>query len=211
MALVGDPVGTGFVSNLARPGANVTGISTLTGELAAKRLSLLKELVPGAKRVAVLLNPADPVTGPQMRDTERAAPVLGIEVRFFPVKSPRDLPEAFQQMLAWRAAAALWLSGQANAFQPGTIELAVKHHLPVMVTQRGDVAAGGLISYFPDFGELFRRTAIYVDRILKGTKPGELPIEQPTKFELAINLKSARRLGLTVPPSLLLQADRVLE
>jgi len=210
IALVGDPVGAGFVSNLARPGANVTGISTLTGELAAKRLSLVKQLVPGTKRIAVLLNPADPVNRPQIRDIERAAPVLGVEVRFFPVNSPRDLPEIFQQMLAWRAAAALWLSGQANAFQPGTIELTVKHHLPVMVTQRVDVEAGGLISYFPDYAELFRRTAMYVDRILKGAKPGELPIEQPTKFELAINLKPARVLSLAVPPSLLLQADRVV-
>ena len=133
-------------------------------------------------------------------------------VRFFPVKSPRDLPEAFQQMLAWRAAAALWLSGQANAFQPGTIELALKHHrLPVMVTQRSDVDAGGLISYFPDYADLFRRAAMYVDRILKGAKPGELPIEQPTKFELAINLRTARTLGVMVPPAMLLQADRVVE
>ena len=211
MALVGDPVGTGFVSNLARPGANVTGVSTLNGELAGKRLSLLKQLVPGTKRIAVLLNPADPVNRRQIQDTERAAPVLGVEVRFFPVKSPRDLPETFQQMLAWGAAAAVWLSGQANAFQSGTIELAAKHHLPVMVTQRTDVEAGGLISYFPDYAELFRRTAMYVDRILKGAKPGELPIEQPTKFELAINLTTARTLGVTVPRAVLLQADRVLE
>jgi putative ABC transport system substrate-binding protein len=159
----------------------------------------------------VLFNPADPVNRPQIRDTDSAAPVLGVEVRFFPVKSPRDLPETFLQMLAWRAAAALWLSGQANAFQPGTIELAVKHHLPVMVPYRSDVEAGGLISYFPDNAELFRRAAIYVDRILKGAKPGDLPVEQPTKFELAINLKTARALGLAVPPSLLLQADRVVE
>lgn len=211
MALVGDPVGSGFVSNLARPGANVTGISTLNGELAAKRLAILRELVPSAKRIAVLLNPADPVNRPQIQDTERAAPALGIEVRFFPVKSPRDLPETFQQMLGWRAAAGLWLSGQANTFQPATRDLAVKHHLPVMVTQRVDVEAGGLISYFPDYGELFKRTAVYVDRILKGAKPGELPVEQPTKFELTINLKTARALSLIVPRSLLLQADRVVE
>jgi putative ABC transport system substrate-binding protein len=211
MALVGDPVGTGFVSNLARPGANVTGISTLNGELAGKRLSLLRQLVPGAKRIAVLFNPSDPVNRPQIQDTERAAPLLGVEVRFFPVKSPPDLAETFQQMRAWRAAAALWLSGQAVAFQPGTIELAGKHRLPVMVTQRSDVEAGGLISYFPDYAELFRRTAMYVDRILKGAKPGELPIEQPTKFELAINLRTAQVLGLTVPQALSLQADRVVE
>ncbi len=211
ISLVGDPIGTGLVSNLARPGGNVTGISTMTGELASKRLSILKELVPGTKRIAVLFNPVDPVTGPQMRDTERAAPVLRVEVRFFPVQGARALPETFEQMLAWRADAALWLSGQANAFQPGTIELAAKHRLPVMVTQRVDVEAGGLISYFPDYAELFRRTAMYVDRILKGAKPSDLPVEQPKKFELAINLKTARVLGLAVPPLLLLQADRVVE
>jgi putative ABC transport system substrate-binding protein len=211
IALVGDPIGTGFVSNLARPGGNVTGISTMTGELASKRLSLLKQLVPGTRRIAVLFNLVDPITGVQMRDTERAAPVLGVEVRSFPVKAPGDLAETFGHMLAWRANAALWLSGQANAFQPGTIGLAAKHQLPVMVTQRVDVEAGGLISYFPDYAELFRRTAMYVDRILKGAKPGDLPVEQPTKFELAINLRTARALGLVVPPSLLLQADRVVE
>jgi putative ABC transport system substrate-binding protein len=211
ISIVGDPIGSGFVSNLARPGGNVTGISNMSGELASKRLSLLKELVPGTKRIAVLLNPVDPVTVPQMRDTERAAPVLGVEFRFFPVKAPRDLPETFKQMLAWRADAALWLSGQGQAFQPGTIELAAKHRLPVMVNQRVDVEAGGLISYFPDNAELFRRTAMYVDRILKGAKPGDLPVEQPTRFELTINLKTAKALGLAIPASVLLQADHVIQ
>jgi ABC-type uncharacterized transport system substrate-binding protein len=211
MSIVGDPIGSGFVSNLAHPGGNVTGISNMSGELASKRLSLLKELVPRAKRIAVLLNPADPVTVPQMRDTERAAPVLGVEVRFFPAKTPTGLPETFMHMLAWRADAALWLAGQPDAFQPGTIELAAKHQLPAMVVRRVNVEAGGLISYFPDNAELFRRTAMYVDKILKGAKPGDLPVERPTKFELAINLKTAKALGLAVPPSLRLQADRVVE
>ena len=211
MSIVGDPIGSGFVSNLSHPGGNVTGISNLSGELAPKRLSLLKELVPRAKRVAVLQNPVDPVNVPQMRDMERAAPVLGIEVRFFPVKTTTELPEAFKQMIAWRADAALWLAGQSVAFQPGTIELAAKHRLPVMVPQRANVESGGLISYFPDHAELVRRTAVYVDKILKGAKPGDLPIEQPTKFELAINLKTAKALGLAVSPALRLQADRVVE
>ena len=211
MSIVGDPVGTGFVSNLARPGGNVTGISNMSGQIAAKRLSLMKELVPGTKRIAVLLNPVDPVTVPQMRDTERAAPVLGVEVRFFPVKTVADLPEAFKQMLAWHAQAALWLSGQGTAFQAPTTELSVRHRLPVMVSQRVDVEAGGLISYFPDHAELYRRTAVYVDRILKGAKAGDLPVEQPTKFELSINLKTAKALGLTVPSSMLVQADQVVK
>jgi putative ABC transport system substrate-binding protein len=211
MSMVGDPIGSGFVSNMFHPGGNVTGISNLSGELAPKRLSLLKELVPRAKRVAVLQNPVDPVNVPQMRDMERAAPVLGIEVRFFPVKTTTGLPEAFKQMIAWQADAALWLAGQSVAFQPGTIELAAKHRLPVMVHQRANVESGGLISYFPDHAELVRRTAVYVDKILKGAKPGDLPIEQPTKFELAINLKTAKALGLAVSPALRLQADRVVE
>lgn len=211
MSLVGDPIGTGFVSNLARPGGNVTGISNMSGSLASKRLSVLKELVPRAKRIAVLLNPVDPVTAPQMRDAERGAPALGVEVRFFPVKTTAELPEAFMQMIAWRADAALWLAGQNLAFQQGTIELAAKHRLPAMVHQRIHAESGGLISYFPDHPELVRRSAMYVDKILKGTKPGDLPVEQPTKFELVINLKTAKALGLSVPPSLRLQADRLVE
>ena len=211
MSIVGDPVGSGFVSNMAHPGGNVTGISNFSGELASKRLSILRELVPRTKRVAVLLNPVDPVNVPQMRDTKRAAPVLGVDVRFFPVKSTTELPEVFKQMIAWRADAALWLSGQTIPFQPGTIELAAKHQLPVMVHQRMNVESGGLISYFPDHVELVRRTAVYVDKILKGAKPGDLPVEQPTKFELALNLKTAKALGLTIPPSLLARADQVIE
>jgi putative ABC transport system substrate-binding protein len=207
MCIVGDPVATGFVSNVARPGGNVTGISNLTGELAGKRLALLQEAVPRSRRFAVLLNPADPITLPQVRDLERVAPSLGAEVRFFPVKAPEDLPETFKQMLAWRADAGLWLSGQALAYQPGTIKLAAQHRLPVMVAQRADVEAGGLISYYPDNAELFSRCAVYVDRILKGAKAGDLPVEQPTKFELAINLKTARALGLAIPQSVLVRAD----
>jgi len=211
MSIVGDPVATGFVSNVARPGGNVTGISNLSRELAAKRLAVLKEAVGGSKRIAALLNPADPITVPQIRDVREAAPVLGVEVRFFPVKVPGELPEAFKQMLAWRADGALWLSGQGLAFQPETIKLSLKHRFPVMVAQRPDVEAGGLISYFPDHVELFRRTAVYVDLILKGAKPGDLPVENPTKFELVINLKTAKALGVTLPPSLLVQADRIVK
>jgi ABC-type uncharacterized transport system substrate-binding protein len=211
MSIVGDPIGAGFVSSMAHPGGNVTGISNISAELAPKRLSLLKEVVPRARRIAVLLNPVDPVTVPQMRDTERAAPVLGVEVRFFPVKTTPELPETFKQMIAWRADAALWLAGQPNAFQAATIDLAAKRQLPVMVHQRVNVEAGGLISYFADHTELLRRTAVYVDKILRGAKPGDLPIEQPTRFELVINLKTAKALGLTIPQSLLLRADHVIE
>jgi putative ABC transport system substrate-binding protein len=211
MSIVGDPVGTGFVPNLARPGGNVTGISNMTGAMASKRISVLRELVPGMKRVAVLFNPVDPVTKPQIADVRRDSPALGIEARFFPVKAKEELPDTFRRMLAWKADAGLWLSGQTNAFQPGSSALTVKHKLPVMASQRVDVEAGGLISYFPDFAELYRRTAAYVDRILKGDKAGDLPVEQPTKFELAVNLKTARAIGIAVPPSILARADRVIE
>ena len=211
MTQVGDPVGSGFVSNLARPGGNVTGISNMAAELATKRLSLLKEAVPSAKRIALMFNPEDPITVPQMRDAERAAPLLNVEIRFFPVRVTTNLPETFKHMLAWRADAALWIAGQQQAFQSRTIELAAKHRLPVMVSTPQDVEAGGFISYFADLFEMYRRTAVYVDRILKGVKPGDLPVEQPTKFELAINLKTAKAIGLTVPSSLRVQADRVVE
>jgi ABC-type uncharacterized transport system substrate-binding protein len=211
MTSVGDPVGSGFVSNLARPGGNVTGISNMVAELASKRLALLKEAVPGATRIAAMFNPDDPVTVPQLRDAERAAPVLKIEIRLFPVRAVGHLPETFKQMLAWRADAALWILGQQQAFQTGSIELAASHRLPLMVANRQSVEAGGLISYTYDPVDQYRRTAVYVDRILKGTKPGDLPVEQPTKFELAINLKTSKALGLTIPPSLLTQADRVVE
>lgn len=211
MTIVGDPVGTGFVSNLGHPGGNVTGVSNMSGQFAAKRLQLMKELVPPAKRIALLFNPVDPVTAPQIRDTGAAAGHLGVEVRDFPVKAAAELPKVFGEMSAWRADAALWLSGQGTAMQLPTAELARRHRLPVMVTQRADVEGGGLISYFPDHAELFRRTAQYVDLILKGAKAGDLPVEQPTKFELTINLKAAKAIGLAVPPSILAQADHVVE
>jgi len=211
MTALGDPVGSGFVSSLARPGGNVTGISTMSAELASKRLGVLKEVVPAAKRIAAMFNPDDPITVSQIRDAERAAPVLNVEIRFFPVRATGNLPETFKQMLAWRADGAIWILGQQQAFQTGSIQLAASHRLPLMVAHRQNVEAGGLISYISDSVELYRRTAVYIDRILKGTKPGDLPIEQPTKFELAINLKTAKALGVTISPSLLVQADRVVE
>jgi len=211
MTALGDPVGSGFVSSLARPGGNVTGISTMSAELASKRLGVLKEVVPAAKRIAAMFNPDDPITVSQIRDAERAAPVLNVEIRFFPVRATGNLPEAFKQLLAWRADGAIWILGQQQAFQTGSIQLAASHRLPLMVAHRQNVEAGGLISYISDSVELYRRTAVYIDRILKGTKPGDLPIEQPTKFELAINLKTAKALGVTISPSLLVQADRVVE
>lgn len=183
----------------------------MTGELAPKRLAILKETIPTAKRIAVMFNPNDPVTLPQMRDAERVAPALKFELRFFPVNATSGLPDSFKQMLKWCADAAMWLFGQHQALQNGSIELAASHRLPLMVGTLQIVEAGGLMSYTSDSLEIFGRAATYVDRILKGARPGELPVEQPTKFELGVNLRTAKALGLTIPPSVLLQADPIIK
>ena len=208
---VGDPIGSGFVTSLARPGGNVTGLSNMVGELGGKRLSILHELVPAAKRIAVLYNPAEPVNDPQLRDIAQAAPKLGVEVRNYAVKTPANLPETFAALRDWRAGAAIWLSGQALMYQPGTIELAAKQKLPVMMALRKSVEDGGLIAYGPDRGQQYARAADYVDKILKGTPPGQIPVEQPTKFEFVVNLKAAKAIGLKVPQTILLQATTVIE
>ena len=211
ITLVGDPVGSGFVTNLARPGGNVTGVSNMIAGLAPKRIQILKEAAPSAKRIAVLFNPGDPITAPQVRDVESSAAALAVEVRLFPIREPQELPDTFTQIMAWKAHSAIWLLGQHQLFQAMTIKLAAHHKLPVMVGNGGDVVAGGFISYTTDGAEIQQRTAAHVDRILKGGKPGDLPVEQPTKFELAINLKTAKMLGLKIAPSVLLRADRVVE
>ena len=211
MTDVGDPIGSGFVTSLARPGGNVTGISNQAADLTGKRLAVFRELLPAARRIAILFHPGDPITAPQIRDAEASAPKLGIEIRTLAVRASSELPETFERMAAWRADGALWLAGQTGPMLPRTIELAAVRRLPVMVLGRSWVARGGLVSYYIDQIEIFRRAAHYVDRILKGAKPAELPVEQPTKFELAINLKTARALGLAVPPNLLARADEVIE
>jgi len=211
MAIVGNPVATGFVSNLARPGGNVTGVSNMSGDLASKKLEILKEALPAPRRIAVLFNPDDPVTAPQVRDTEQAAQRLAIEIRFFAVRSQPTLTSAFKELTDWRADGVLWLAGQHQSFTKPTVELAAKQRLATMVVTPPEVRMGGLISYSADNEELFRRVAVYVDKVLKGTKPGDIPVEQPTKFQLVINLKTAKALGLTVPPTLLARADEVIE
>ena len=211
MSSVGDPIGSGFVTNLARPGGNVTGISNMVGELAPKRLALFHELVPGAKRIAVMYNPADPVNDPQMRDVKFSAPKLGLDARLFSVKTPANLPEVFGQILSWRAQGIIWLPGQSAAYEPATIALAARHRLPVMVGNQTMVESGGLLSYSADPIDILRRTAAYVDKILKGAQTGQLPVEQPTQFDLVINLKTAKALGIKVPQSMLLQARKVIE
>lgn len=211
MTVVGDPLATGLVPNLARPGGNATGVSNLGRDLTEKRLQLLTEAVSGARRIAVLLHPDDPVVVPQVEDVKAAALRLGVEARFVSVRSTGELPAAFATMREWQAEALLRLFGQAFATSAGTIALAAEHRLPTMMLTKDEVAAGGLMSYDADRAQLFRRAAFFVDKILKGAKPGELPIEQPTKFEFVINLKTAAALGLNMPLSLLARADEVIE
>ena len=180
-------------------------------DLGSKRLALLHELLPGAKRIAVLYNPVDPVTEPQIREVKAAVPKLGVELRFYTVKTPAGLPDTFNTLLEWRAQGAIWLFGQHQSYQTGTIALAAKHNLPVMVGGLLDVEAGGLLGFSANFAEMYKRTASHVDKILKGVKPGDLPVEQPTQFELAVNLKTAKALGIKVPQSILIQATKVIE
>jgi putative ABC transport system substrate-binding protein len=208
-----DPVSYGLVASLARPGGNFTGLTMAVGyELAGKRLELLKGTVPNLSRLAVLGNPTSSVTGPFLRDAERAARALGVEFQAFEAASPEDLASVYSAMMRWSADGLNTLNDAMFFSQRQRIvELAAKNRLPAMYPETEFVQAGGLMSYGPDFDYLFRRAASYVDKILKGAKPADLPVEQPTKFELVINLKTARALGLTVPQSILLRADSVIE
>lgn len=211
MSVVADPVSMGLVASLARPGGNATGVSNLGRDLTEKRLQLLKETVPAANRIAILLNPDDPIVNPQTEDAKHAAGRLGIETRLFPARSVHDIEPAFAAMAQWPAQAIFRLAGQALPVSGPTIELAYRHRLPAMLLTKDEVAAGALMSYDADRSETFRRTAYFVDRIIKGDKPSDLPIEQPTRFELVINLRTARGLGLTIPPAILARADEVIE
>jgi putative ABC transport system substrate-binding protein len=208
---VGDALGTGFVSNLAHPGGNVTGVTALGPELTVKRLQLLKEMAPAAKRVAALFNPDDPITAPQIPAVERSAPQIGVEVQFFPVRSQDSLIAAFTALTDWHADGVLWLAGQEPPFIQPTIEFAAERRLPTMMGGRAAVRSGGLVSYAPDPREINRRLAMLVEKILKGAKPADLPVEQPTKYGVVVNLKTAKALGLTIPQSILARADEVIE
>jgi putative ABC transport system substrate-binding protein len=206
-----DPVGDGFVASLGRPGGNITGVTTLHRELSGKRLELFKDTVPGVARVAVLWNPVEPSAVRQMRDTEDAARVLGLQVQALEVRGLDDFAGAFAAALQWRADGVTVLAGPGISEHPARIvDLAVQSRLPTIFLQRVFVEAGGLMSYAASNRAMARRAAYYVDRILKGANPADLPIEQPMKFELVINLKTAKALGLTIPPILLFQADEVI-
>jgi putative ABC transport system substrate-binding protein len=210
---VGDPVGSGLVASLARPGANITGTAAMTAEVIGKSLALLKEAIPNLSRVAVLWNPSNVVfQGQILRATEDAARALAVELQTRGVRGPDEFDGAFAAMSDWGAGALLVLPDPMLAFhQTRIVDLANKRHLPSMYGLRDHVAVGGLMAYGPNYAQIYRRAAAYVDKILKGTKPADLPVEQPTKFEFVINLKTAEELGLTIPPSLLARADEVIE
>jgi putative tryptophan/tyrosine transport system substrate-binding protein len=212
MVEVGDPVATGFVTNLARPGGNVTGISLMLLDLTQKRLAILKEAVPRAKRIAVIMNPDDPIIPMQWREAEAAAGPLGVRLQRLDVRNVGDLRRAFDAAVKDKADAVLRLADPlAGTLNPETVELAMRHRLPTMLRTRLEVEAGGLMSYYPNTRDYYRQAASYVDKILKGAKPGDLPIEQPTRLELVINIKTAKAIGLTIPQSVLWRADHVVE
>jgi putative ABC transport system substrate-binding protein len=212
MAISIDPVATGFVSSLARPGGNVTGLSTMSPELAAKRLELLREAVPGLSRVAIMWNTNVPGNLLEYKEVADAARSMRLQLQSVEVSSVDDFERAFSALKTGGAEALIVAGSGLTSTNAGQIaNLAMKHRLPSMVSSRDRVDAGGLIAYGPNLAELWRRAATYVDKILKGAKPGDLPVEQPTKFELIINLKTAKALGLTIPPSLLRRADEVIQ
>jgi len=212
MVEVGDPVATGFVTNLGRPGGNVTGLTNMARDLTQKRLQILKEAIPHATRIAVMMDPGDPIVPAQWREAQSAADQLGIQLQRLEVRSADDLKRAFKTAVNGKVEAVLRLADPlAIVLGVETADLAKKYRLPLMVRARPEVEMGGLMSYYADALDYHRRAATYVDKILKGAKPGDLPIEQPTKFELVINLKTAKALGLTIPQSLLLRADEIIQ
>jgi putative ABC transport system substrate-binding protein len=207
-----DPVGDGIVANLARPGGNVTGLSDLHTVLATKRLEILKEAVPSASRIAVFFHAANPTLLRQLKDIQDIAPAFRVTVLSVPVTGPGDFDRAFTMMRKERAAGLMVLgSPLIGIHRRQILDLAAKSRLPAIYTVRESPDAGGLMSYGTNFHELWRRAATYVDKILKGAKPGDLPVEQPTKFELVINLKTAKVLGLTIPQSVLRRADEIIQ
>jgi ABC-type uncharacterized transport system substrate-binding protein len=212
MATSGDPVAAGLVASLARPGGNVTGLSSINAELVGKRLGLLKEAIPGVARIAVVLNLSNPTLVTQRKQIEVAARSLGFQPQFLDVRTPEDVGRAFATAVKRRADAVhVGLDFLAQSNLGRIVDLAAKHRLPTIYSTRDFVDAGGLMSYRVSRREMYRHAATYVAKIFKGAKPGDLPVEQPTKFELMINLKTAKALGLTIPPSLLRRADQVIE
>jgi putative tryptophan/tyrosine transport system substrate-binding protein len=211
MAVDYDPVGAGFAASLARPGGNITGMSGVSPELNGKRLELLKAAVPRLNRVAVLWNSAEPNAAAFLRETQAAAQVLRLEMKSLAVRAPRDLEAVFQVARKEHASALTVLTDPVTLYHRAQLtELAAKYSLPAIYSERLFTEAGGLMSYGASDRDLHRRVAVYVDKILNGAKPADLPIEQPTKYEMVLNLKVAKALGLTIPRSILVRADEVI-
>jgi putative ABC transport system substrate-binding protein len=213
MAQDPDPVGNGFVASLARPGGNITGLSRLAPELSGKRLELLKEIIPKLSRVAVFGTSTQPGSAQMIREVELAAKAFGVKLQYLDLLSPKDIETAFREAGKGRADGVLMLvaGGVAGAHRTEIVELAVKSRLPVIYSGREYLEAGGLISYGVSITDLDRRAATYVDKILKGAKPADLPVEQPIKFEFIVNLRAAKQIGLTIPPNVLARADKVIK
>ena len=213
MAQDNDPVGSGFVASLARPGGNITGLATLAPELSGKRLELLKEVVPKLSRVAVFGTSTQPGNAQALKETELAAGALGVKLQYLDVLGPKDIEAAFRAASNGRAGAVLMMvpGRVASSLRKEVLDFAVRSRLPVIYSGRANVEAGGLMTYGVNLPDLDRRAATYVDKILKGAKPADLPVEQPTKFEFIINLKAAKQIGLTIPPNVLARADKVIK
>jgi putative tryptophan/tyrosine transport system substrate-binding protein len=207
-----DPVGNGFVASLARPGGNITGLATLRPELGGKQLELLKEIIPKLSRVAVFGTSIFPGNAQALKEIELAAKAFGVQLQYLDVLDSKDIETAFRAASKGRAEAVLMMvtGGVANSQRPQIAELAVKSRLPAIYRNREDVEAGGLMTYGVNVNDLDRRAATYVDKILKGAKPADLPVEQPIKFEFIVNLKAAKQIGLTIPPNVLARADKVI-
>jgi putative ABC transport system substrate-binding protein len=216
MLNVGDPVGSGFVASLGRPGGNITGLSSLAPELSGKRLELLKDIIPKLSRAAVFGTSTSPDNAQSLKEVELAARELKVQIQYLDIQDARDshdMEAAFRAASKGRAEAVLMMVAPAvaNAYRTRLADLAAKSRLPVMYAQRAIVEAGGLTFYGVNGADLDRRAATYVDKILKGAKPADLPIEQPKKFEFIVNLKAAKQIGLTIPPNVLVRADRVIK
>jgi putative tryptophan/tyrosine transport system substrate-binding protein len=212
MVTTGDPIADGIVKSLARPGANVTGVTAIGQALNTKRLELIKEAVPGANRVGVIINPGSPYTARLVEDRGRAARTLALDVRLFEVREPDHFEAAFAAARTERMDALLvQTTGFFITHRKRIVELAARNRVPAVYGEREFVDAGGLMFYGASLRDMYRDAAVYVDKILKGAKPADLPIEQPAKLELIINLKAAKALGITIPPSVLARADRIVE
>ena len=210
--LAANPVETGLIASLARPGGNVTGMSMMSSQLGGKRLELLKAIVPGLTLVAVFWNPPNPTYGPILKELEAAAPTLGVKLQRLEVRVPGDFESAFKAATRQRAGALIAPADPLVVNRPNVVaDLALKYRLPTMFDTKEFVEAGGLLSLGPSLVDSYRRAATHVDKILKGANPADLPMEQPTKFDLLVNLKTARALGLTIPQSILVQATQVIQ